>query len=328
MSLNIEVDDIRFGALLRDIGDTIGAFGDIVIKSNQGPVTGYVSSVNLNNLSAMEAMLTQLRSPKWPTAFSSIDFSLVRAGQQLFDKRCASCHPVPSDPGSMTEKYAVRLLPVFASQADRPAVNTDMWMACNAALDVAYSGRFAGNKAGLPGLPTIAAYAPSFILTQNALLGVLLTRKDASVLTWLKGQSPPEKGSVAPVPALLQPGMTTKDMRVAACRNVEGDTAHPAIAYRARPLQGIWATAPYLHNGSVPNLYEMLLPPAQRSKRFYLGSRVFDPRNVGFETGESDSNSFMFDTSLPGNANTGHDYNNAGLSDADRWALVEYMKSL
>ena len=72
----------------------------------------------------------------------------------------------------------------------------------------------------------------------------------------------------------------------------------------------------------------MLLPPAQRSKTFYVGSREFDPKNVGYETAKSDDNSFQFDTSLPGNANTGHDYDNAGLTDADRWALVEYMKSL
>ena len=68
--------------------------------------------------------------------------------------------------------------------------------------------------------------------------------------------------------------------------------------------------------------------PAQRSKTFYVGSREFDPRNVGYETTQSADNSFLFDTSLQGNSNAGHDYNNAGLSDADRWALVEYMKGL
>ncbi len=56
------------------------------------------------------------------------------------------------------------------------------------------------------------------------------------------------------------------------------------LAYRARPLNGIWATAPFLHNGSVPSLYELLLPASQRSKVFYVGNWEFNPETVGFES--------------------------------------------
>ena len=56
------------------------------------------------------------------------------------------------------------------------------------------------------------------------------------------------------------------------------------LGYKARPLDGIWATPPYLHNSSVPNLYEMLVPAARRTARFYLGSMRFDPKHVGYET--------------------------------------------
>ena len=52
--------------------------------------------------------------------------------------------------------------------------------------------------------------------------------------------------------------------------------------YRARPLNGVWATAPYLHNGSVPSLYWMLRPAAERPKQFCMGARDFDPEQVGF----------------------------------------------
>ena len=55
-----------------------------------------------------------------------------------------------------------------------------------------------------------------------------------------------------------------------------------ALHYRARPLNGVWATAPYLHNGSVPSLYWMLMPAAQRPKQFCMGFRDFDPQQVGF----------------------------------------------
>ena len=96
-------------------------------------------------------------------------------------------------------------------------------------------------------------------------------------------------------------------------------------AYKARPLNGIWATAAsYLHNGSVPNLDELLKPSAKRAKKFYVGSREFDPVNVGFV---SDSGSFEFDTTLPGNSNIGHDIG-PELSDVERAQLIEYLKSL
>ncbi len=115
-------------------------------------------------------------------------------------------------------------------------------------------------------------------------------------------------------------------------------------AYKARPLNGIWATAPYLHNGSVPNLYQLLLPAKDRVKRFYIGSRKFDPVNVGFETQEY-PDGFEFRTvgsngnPIPGNANSGHEGKwFTGTEDADgkyldftedeRWAIVEYMKTL
>ncbi|KIG13522.1 hypothetical protein DB30_07970 [Enhygromyxa salina] len=97
------------------------------------------------------------------------------------------------------------------------------------------------------------------------------------------------------------------------------------LSYKARPLNGIWATAPYLHNGSVPTLYDLLLPPASRPTKFVLGRREFDPNKVGFVS-EGDE-PFVVDTSVTGNGNGGHEYG-VTLSDADRWALVEYLKTL
>jgi mono/diheme cytochrome c family protein len=101
------------------------------------------------------------------------------------------------------------------------------------------------------------------------------------------------------------------------------------LAYSARPLNGIWATAPYLHNGSVPSLYELLKPADERPKRFFVGSSELDPVNVGLESGPGEGR-FELDTSLSGNHNTGHTGEQFGttLDETDRWALVEYLKSL
>jgi hypothetical protein len=99
-------------------------------------------------------------------------------------------------------------------------------------------------------------------------------------------------------------------------------------AYESRVLHGVWATAPYLHNGSVPNLWQLLTPPAQRQSTFMVGSRQYDPVNVGFVTDRSPSRygRFVADPAQ-GNGNGGHDYG-THLSTAQRLALIEYLKSL
>jgi hypothetical protein len=71
-------------------------------------------------------------------------------------------------------------------------------------------------------------------------------------------------------------------------------------AYRARPLNGIWATAPYLHNGSVPDMMELLKPPAERPTKFYVGGWEFDPENLGFDWRSPFPGAFEFDTSVAG----------------------------
>jgi len=99
------------------------------------------------------------------------------------------------------------------------------------------------------------------------------------------------------------------------------------LAYRARPLNGIWATAPYLHNGSVPSLYELLLAPHARSRMFYMGNWEFDPVHVGVRSSSPFTGASLFDTRLPGNSNAGHTYG-TDLSEEDRLALIEYLKTL
>jgi hypothetical protein len=97
--------------------------------------------------------------------------------------------------------------------------------------------------------------------------------------------------------------------------------------YRARPLNGVWATAPYLHNGSVPDLVELLKPAAGRPATFYVGSWEFDPERVGFEWSSPFATAFLFDTSIAGNSNLGHEHGTQ-LSQEERMALIEFLKTL
>ena len=132
------------------------------------------------------------------------------------------------------------------------------------------------------------------------------------------------------------------------------NTASKEPLYRARPLNGVWATAPYIHNGSVPSLYWMLMPQKDRPKQFCLGARDFDPKTVGFDVpaggeGSCKTGQTLFSMTdsygkeIKGNSVLGHsfeappetdmkDYQNGvigrKLTDEERKDLIEYLKTL
>jgi Cytochrome C oxidase, cbb3-type, subunit III len=100
--------------------------------------------------------------------------------------------------------------------------------------------------------------------------------------------------------------------------------------YANHPLDGLWLRAPYLHNGSVPTVRDLLEPVDQRPTTFYRGNDLLDAQKLGFVSNLAASNGrqyFLYDTKLPGNNNTGHTYG-TDLAAADKEAIVEYLKTL
>lgn len=98
--------------------------------------------------------------------------------------------------------------------------------------------------------------------------------------------------------------------------------------YTSMPLDGLWLRGPYLHNGSVPTVRDLLEPPADRPEVFYRGYDVIDRARLGFVSdipAQGDRRYFEYDTTLPGNGNGGHTYG-VDLSPAEKDALVEYLK--
>jgi len=93
--------------------------------------------------------------------------------------------------------------------------------------------------------------------------------------------------------------------------------------YWAPTLAGVWARSPYLHNGSVRTMSELLTKPAERAKSFHRGSRAFDDKDLGY----TDEGAYVLDTAATGNSNAGHDYG-TGLSPNDKRDLIEYLKTL
>jgi hypothetical protein len=109
------------------------------------------------------------------------------------------------------------------------------------------------------------------------------------------------------------------------------------LIYKARPLNGIWAVAPYLHNGSVPTLDALLSPDdSARPQTFWMGSKQFDPVKVGY-SGVKIKGATLFDTTRPGSANTGHRFKDGprgkgvigrALTAEERAQIIEFLKSL
>ena len=102
--------------------------------------------------------------------------------------------------------------------------------------------------------------------------------------------------------------------------------------YASMPLDGVWLRAPYLHNGSVPTLRDLLEWAADRPARFYRGNDVYDPIKVGFVSNVASQDGtafFLYDTRVAGNGNYGHEGPAYGtdLSPADKDALVEFLKT-
>ncbi|HEX2572198.1 MAG TPA: di-heme-cytochrome C peroxidase [Polyangia bacterium] len=290
------------GALVRNGGEVIGAYGHI--KLTQGDT--YESSLMIENLGKYEDWVRELAPPAWPASvFPPIDQAKADRGRVLFESACAGCHRVIPRDKAITTTYVAPITPI-------DALGTDPTELFNMNDRIYQAGIYNGKKSGV-------------------LAGqVIGTSKNDDRTTGLNPLINAVVGSL-----LRHPGESIKSFIEEHAARTSSPCQSPA-GYKARPLNGIWATAPYLHNGSVPNLYELLLPAAQRSKTFPLGSREYDPVRVGYAMEQPKTadgyTPFVFDVRHKGNSNAGHEFlatpDGVPFTEEQRWQLVEYMKTL
>lgn len=292
--------------LARNVGEVMGVYGNFTL--DPGP-NQFASSVQILNLDRMEQQLTKLKAPAWPAEhFGAIDQAKADAGKQLYATTCAKCHFVRDANGSFP------MTP--ANQFGKQFVRTVMVPLAAIGTDPKMVQRF--TRVVDPGV-------------LRPLMNNVPQAPAASVLGVADG------GVIKRSLASLQPAPTQQQiLAMMGFRDPNGQPPNP-IAYKARPLDGIWATAPFLHAGSVPNLYQLLLPANDRVKTFHVGSREFDPKDVGFSI-QPFPGSFELRTSETGNSNAGHEGlyytqvrengTNRDFTDDERRALIEYMKTL
>jgi hypothetical protein len=285
-----------------------GANTNSVIERNLGQAlaTGvtydkktYDSSMDLEAAHSLETLGYKLRKPEWPVAvFGPIDRARAERGRVLYEASCASCHESPL----RTTPTGLKVYKLFS-----PAeIGTDPAAAVNFDQPVTVNGKT---------MPF-----------PHAAQGVLQKIK----LAYYKKNNVPDATQALWESRRIRPaGEWSPRLRATLQESADYDDTRVGKAYPAKPLAGAWATAPYLHNGSVPSVYHLLLPRSQRPTTFRVGQREFDPVQLGYSesAGAAQSSAFTFDVSQPGNSNAGHEYGTA-LTDEQRFELIEYLKVL
>lgn len=289
----------------RNAGEVLGVFGEATLAGD--PADWYASSILLAELQAVESWIEDLNSPKWDeTLFGPIDRDLAETGAGLFGGHCLGCHNAPPYRLTDPEQNFFGKSFIEIGRVDYRKIGTDpTYMNAFLARMVRTGPATAPVNGGAAVLP-----AGFYLLsTTEAILTRLI---DEANLT--------EEQQAALAGYRLRPPLTPGG----APQRYE---APSPFDLKASPLPGIWTSGPYLHNGSVPTVYELLSPVEERRAVFWTGSRELDRKRLGFVS-EDAPGRFRFDTSLPGNQRTGHLYPSQGLRPEERDAIIEFLKTL
>jgi len=298
----------------RNAGEVLGVFGHSRLTG--APTDLFHSTVLYKNLGEIESWLWDLKPPVWPEhLFGQINGELADKGKKLFDRDCRGCHNMqPFDMTSpqdalegktfikigRTDYKALGVDPVYIESLIRRTTLSDQLAPVLFNSDpVTLAADFFGTAVGAT--------------VNQGLNDEHFTNAEKIALNGFREYPPhsPKNNTDKPV-SWSSPTVT---------------------ALKSGPLYGVWATGPFLHNGSVPNLEELLSPPEKRSKVFWVGSHEFDPGKLGYRSAEHELTAverakfFRFDTALPGNGNGGHTYPTMPYEDLERAAVLEYLKA-
>jgi cytochrome c5 len=291
--------------ILRNVGQSLGL--GAIVTSGKGD-----STVNVHNLDRLEHLVHKIQVPDWNTVFAGvtelqINQELASRGKQVYEKNCQGCHESNHFVGPNRQLREYHIIPLEKLGTDPNAAHN----AVKAVGQVAFENSIFYGVGGLKA----RYYAVNKISdAQQAEMEFRSLRGNEFFRDTLNGFNRQEE-----------------------FKNNYGDIEQGA-GYKARHLSGAWSTPPFLHNGSVPNMWELLQMPEKRPKIFEVRSREFDPKNLGFKYARityvsggylpcKKGEDLCFDTAVTGNSNQGH-YYGTSLADSDKWALIEYLKVL
>jgi processive rubber oxygenase RoxA-like protein len=359
--------------LIRNAGEALGVRAALNLSRDFPPDRLFRSSVALENLTRIEKMLrgadpfsrsprsfSGLTSPKWPSHLFpddpdwKINPERVAKGRALYANICAECHLGPvADPAfdaQFPDKSFWTANPRWKQDPDGGWIMDEVQKSAAAmGTDPAQSSVLATRQVQIPaflklnpaedlGVQWKCKDLPAFSSTDMPFSIALMIVVDRVSRKWTEDRG------------------ITDPQTLKAIWGERSNCSNPAKEpqYRARPLNGVWATAPYIHNGSVPSLYWMLTPQAERPKQFCMGARDFDPKQVGFDVPASGESSCktgqtllsMTDSNgreIKGNSVLGHSFEAPAdadkktypngvigrkFTDDEKYDLIEYVKTL
>lgn len=290
-----------------------GANMNSVMERNIGQALGVGATYNLttlattarlDNLNVLEHQVYKLTPPAWPTdVFGPIDDAKAAAGRAIYDRACANCHEKPFAV-SETGLISYQLFPLeHVGTSPDAARNFDemVWVDGKQV-------RFAD-----------AAFAALEQIKREYYRANKIAEETQALWEGRDRRPPPE----------WAPRLRSTLAEAAKYPDAKAGGGRGGV-YPAKPLAGIWATAPYLVNGSVATMWDLLTPPAQRPTKFTLGSREYDPTVLGYRTTPDPSSPappWELHTTIRWNTSAGHVYG-TNLSDDEKWALIEFLKAL
>lgn len=391
----VQYDGSIMGPLIRNSGEAIGVNADVGLTApvDKGR---FASSVPIPNLAWIEEALAGpapapaksfkgLLAPRWPATFPGIDADRAREGRALYSRFCQGCHLPPLDSDEIWGEFApfdyydqggslrrtptsllqVRTIPQAeigtdpgqgnvlvqrtvdtSGRASGPMASHTPGLGLDATICVSRTEPSASPPVGFPAPPdgegatlpprweTVPVTDSQHLLFAKALAGLVQELNDA----WFAGN---------PVSSALR----------ARFQEDRPNCIRAGAGYKARPLNGVWATAPFLHNGSIPSIWDLLGPVADRPELVQLGPTAFDPEHLGIVQDATVverarrrrhekyiDGYFILDTALPGNRNTGHEFSDRWkegrphgeqppgvigpqLSEGQRRSLIEFLKT-
>jgi uncharacterized protein (DUF2235 family) len=293
----------------RNVGEALGVRSRINLLGYPGKQfqnTIQVSNLHeIENLIGGDALGMGVQSPLWPEdILGKIDHEKAAKGMTLYNNLCVHCHQLPmlSKEAAEEDRWTAG-----TNDPDHRFLQVTMVPLSEIGTDPNEAQNFAIRKAdtGPLGLGIASAKDGLEFISQKV---IEQAYADLKLSTKEQDEWNGHRTNVLRAP----------------------------LAYKARPHNGIWATPPYLHNGSIPNIYALLSPVSDRPKVFYLGSKQYDPKYLGLNTDRL-KGATEFNTKLPGNSNAGHEFNDGALgngrigrklSDEERMEIIEYLKML
>ena len=299
--------------LARNAGEVFGVFG-VVHPVSPSPRIGNVNFTQINSMNgwgllALENLIKKIGTPKWPAHFP-INQTLVEQGKPLYETNCGTCHGVkPGKPGFPN-------IPTWHTPLQDVGTDSREYEVMARTAD---PGVLINLKSALD---------PSFKVTNPS--------KSFDLLKYVVIGSVVQKGTVLLALGedfLNSPGFTSGKTMTKAQQLAESSFTLPqfdgTFKYESRVMFGLWAAAPYLHNGSVATLWDLLLPANQRPVSFAVGP-VYDPVNLGLAANQPGSyvrTTTGCDQRNSGNSRCGHEFG-VNLTVPQKRALLEYMKTL